>query len=206
MQPPLIDEHMLPRVPQQARSRAKREALLTAAMDLFGRYGYEAVSIETIVTQAGSSVGTFYAYFHSKQQLLLVLLQRYLDALFALNLMQFGDEERPIMMIDRAVRRALAPDAMYAGLWRAWREAIIGDASLAAIDHRVIAWAREYVVRLLEQLRAYGAMRSDLDLPALATLINELMWQLAQRAQFLDESVIHATVKMIYHTIFQDSD
>jgi AcrR family transcriptional regulator len=204
MQLQLIDEHAFPRVPQQARSRAKREALMAAALDLFGYRGYEAVSIEMIVTEAGSSVGTFYSYFRSKQQILLVLVQRYLDTLLALDLLHFDDELRPLILIERGIQRALVPDKTYAGLWRAWREAVMGDADLAVLDQQITAWAREYVVQLLQQLQKRGSARTSLDLPSLATIINELMWQLAQRPQIVDDAIIATTALMVYHSIFQD--
>jgi AcrR family transcriptional regulator len=59
--PRLLQEADLPRVPRQARSRAKRQALLDAALRLFAQRGYEAVGIEEIAAAAQTGVGSVYA-------------------------------------------------------------------------------------------------------------------------------------------------
>ena len=55
----------LPREPQQARSRKKRDALLKAAATMFIARGYDATTSDDIAAAAGVSVGTFYSYFRN---------------------------------------------------------------------------------------------------------------------------------------------
>lgn len=50
-----------------ARRDARRKILLDAATRLFGRHGYHAATVPMIVADAGSSVGSFYAHFHNKE-------------------------------------------------------------------------------------------------------------------------------------------
>jgi AcrR family transcriptional regulator len=50
-------------------------------MDLFSRDGYEAASIAAIAKRAGIAIGGFYQYFGSKRQLLLVLMNEFLQKL-----------------------------------------------------------------------------------------------------------------------------
>ncbi len=90
------------------------EALLETALALFGERGCEAVSVEEIVARAGSSVGTFYAYFRSKQQILLVLLQQYLDVMHSLNLLSFDLGRAPLETIMGIIQKAIEPDRAYA--------------------------------------------------------------------------------------------
>lgn len=63
---------------QTARSEevreASRTALLTAARHLFAIKGYEATTMQDIVTAAHTSIGNAYFYFKSKQHLLFELL------------------------------------------------------------------------------------------------------------------------------------
>lgn len=50
-----------------ARGEKTRRALIEAAEDVFGEYGWETASIVKITERAGVSQGTFYRYFVSKQ-------------------------------------------------------------------------------------------------------------------------------------------
>ena len=62
------------RVPQQARSRRTREAILEAAVICFEARGYEETTTALIAQQAGIGVGTLYSYFRDKREILLELL------------------------------------------------------------------------------------------------------------------------------------
>jgi AcrR family transcriptional regulator len=49
--------------------------LLDAAAHLFGQYGYHAATVPMIVAEAGSSVGSFYAHFHNKEDVFAAVLE-----------------------------------------------------------------------------------------------------------------------------------
>jgi AcrR family transcriptional regulator len=204
--PQLVNERDFPRLPQQARSRIKRDALLAAALTLFGKHGYEMVTVEAVATHAGSGVGTFYAYFRRKQQLLLVLMQRYLETMLALDLLTIDRTQSLFAIIAQSVRRAFVPDQTYAGLWRAWREAVVVDSELAAIDCQIMAWMDTNVVILIENLATLAPVRSDLDCQATATAINALLLQLSQRPAVQGDAVLEAAAKMIYHALFVEEN
>jgi AcrR family transcriptional regulator len=50
--------------------RDKRQAILTAARDLFASQGYEETTIAEIARAAGTAVGTVYLYFQNKHDIL----------------------------------------------------------------------------------------------------------------------------------------
>jgi AcrR family transcriptional regulator len=202
--PRLVDEAELPRLPRQARSQAKRRALLDAALRLFAARGYEAVGIEEIAGTARTGVGSVYAYFRGKQQLLLVLMQEYLAAMQALDLRAPFAAEHPLLAIEWALRRALVPDRAYAGLWRAWREAVLTHEELRPLDRAIADWMRDGVATLIEAARPSGRLRPDLDVSATATVINATAWQLSQSGGEDETTVIAAAARMIYHAIFAD--
>jgi AcrR family transcriptional regulator len=54
---------------------SKREEILTAAIDLFAREGYTAVSIRDITAAAGIKESSLYNHFSSKEQLLTFILE-----------------------------------------------------------------------------------------------------------------------------------
>lgn len=56
------------------------DEVLDAALDLFWRRGYEATSTADLVTETGIARGSLYATFHSKHELYLRTLDRYVRA------------------------------------------------------------------------------------------------------------------------------
>ncbi|SHI44187.1 transcriptional regulator, TetR family [Tessaracoccus bendigoensis DSM 12906] len=53
-------------IPETARRRATREKLVLAALDLFGRNGIDATSVEQLCEAAGFTRGAFYSNFETK--------------------------------------------------------------------------------------------------------------------------------------------
>jgi len=64
------------RVPQQARSRRTREAVLDTAVACFEALGFDETTTAMIAERAGVGVGTVYEYFRDKREILLELLDR----------------------------------------------------------------------------------------------------------------------------------
>lgn len=62
--------------PKQSRSRQTLERICSAALDLMEEVGVEAATISDIVDRAGSSVGSFYARFPGKKDLIRYLQDR----------------------------------------------------------------------------------------------------------------------------------
>ncbi len=56
------------RKPRTARGEATRQKLLDSAEGLFGTGGYHATSVTDITRRAGVGQGTFYLYFHGKDE------------------------------------------------------------------------------------------------------------------------------------------
>ena len=56
---------------RQRKSEENRKILLKSALDLFGRYGYNAVTVDDIVKNVGMSKGSFYNLFRSKSDLVI---------------------------------------------------------------------------------------------------------------------------------------
>jgi AcrR family transcriptional regulator len=61
----------------------KREAVLAAALELFGRYGYRRTSVDDIAREAGIAKGTVYLHVESKEVLFRSLSQSLLDRVLA---------------------------------------------------------------------------------------------------------------------------
>ncbi len=62
---------------KKTRGSSKREQLIKTAGELFGRKGFHATGIDTIVEHSGVTKRTLYAHFRSKEELVLAALHQY---------------------------------------------------------------------------------------------------------------------------------
>jgi AcrR family transcriptional regulator len=206
--PRLLDAEAPPHLPCQQRSREKRAHLLAAALALFAEKGYEATSVDAIAQQAGVAVGSFYQYFRNKRQLLLVLMDQLLEGLERLDLRPKGASS--IRAGLRALlQSAFAQDLAYAGAYRAWREAILLDSSLAPHQERIERWTCARVTGVFQALRRLPGARKDVNVPVLARLMDRLFWDLLGQAPRLAahklEAILESTTDLLYHALFRDA-
>lgn len=74
-----------------------RQRLLEAARELFWLRGYPETSVADILAQARANSGSFYYYFKSKEELLLAVLDRYVELLYPEVMDRaFAETEDPI--------------------------------------------------------------------------------------------------------------
>jgi AcrR family transcriptional regulator len=66
---------------RQARSAARREAILAAALDEFSLRGFEATRLDDVAKRAGIAKGTIYLYFRDKESLFQELIRTMLTPL-----------------------------------------------------------------------------------------------------------------------------
>jgi AcrR family transcriptional regulator len=62
--------------PKQQRAILKRKALLASAFSEFSTRGFEATTAKSIAGRAGVATGTFYQYFHNKDDVLLEITRQ----------------------------------------------------------------------------------------------------------------------------------
>jgi AcrR family transcriptional regulator len=203
--PDLLGREKLARVPSQRRSRIKREALLRAGVELFERHGYEATAIGDIVGRAQTSVRGFYQYFRSKRQLLLVLMNELLQKLEHIDMQPSGEGDLR-SAIESVLRAGLSTDLAYAGAYRAWREAMLSDAQLAALDERVRAWTTGRLRAIFEMLAQLPGGRRGVDIPLFAALMDRLFWDLLASTLRSNPRVVETLGHIIYYSLLDDSD
>ena len=66
---------------RKARSAARREAVLSAALDEFSSRGFEAARLDDVARRAGVAKGTIYLYFRDKESLFQELIRTMLTPL-----------------------------------------------------------------------------------------------------------------------------
>ncbi len=196
----------LPRVPQQARSREKRDELLKAAYDLFVRQGYAATTADDIAETAGVAVGTFYNYFRNKRQILLVLVIDRLDSIFgSLRLAQtdFSSSGDQREVIRQSIASVLASDGL--GFRRVWAELLSFEPELWPYQQV----ARRYIVTQVEaRLResaAEGLTWPELDIEATAAAVFAMLDALSLRPpeELAADRLIAGVTDVIFRAIFR---
>jgi AcrR family transcriptional regulator len=204
--PNVLVGESLPPPPQQTRSRRTRDALLAAALDGFEQHGFEATTIEAIARKADVATGAFYQHFRTKRQLLLVLVDRLLTELDALGPPEDFtlDPAGAKALVETLVRTGMRVDMKYIGAYRAWQEAALGEPGLAKRQAAIEAWTTQRTAQLLQLVSQAPNARRDLDVQALAHVLNAMFWRLMQTRSGDEESILRTTTDIVTHAIFQD--
>lgn len=116
-----------------SRGRTTRDRLLVAAREHFGSAGYEATSIDTVLTAAGVARGALYHHFASKEALFDAVLDQVVAEL-ARTVREAGREHSDPadrlkagslawlrLALDPAVQRIMLLDAPAVVGWTRWR-------------------------------------------------------------------------------------
>jgi AcrR family transcriptional regulator len=205
--PDLLRGEDLPPPPRQVRSLERRNRVEDAALELFGTHGYEATTIEDIARAADIPVGGFYHHFRSKRQLLLSLMHDLLVALSNVTL-EPRAATHPRAIIRDLLVRGFERDLRYLGAYRAWHEAVLADRELASKQELIHGWTTARVAAAFRRLQQLPSARADVDVDALARVMDSIFWSLLARAAHtrdkeLDRAV-DATTHLIYHALFVD--
>jgi AcrR family transcriptional regulator len=202
----LKGEDLLP-APAQSRSRDKRERIKQAALDLFGKNGYERTSIDEIAARAKLAVGGFYQHFRSKRQLLLVLISELLERLDGLDLRPHSSGNIQ-EALGTFLRKAFNAERPFSGAYRAWQEAAVTDPDLASNDRMIHAWSEARVFMAFSLLQQLPHTRRNTDLKSLAQVMDGFFWNLLARggcfSRKQSNAWIDATAHLILHALFID--
>lgn len=209
--PNLAADLDLPRVPQQARSRQKRDAILAAAADLFAAKGYEATTADDIANAAEVSIGTFYSYFRNKRQVFLTLFADSFERLLGLGIADLDFEVNPRQAVHETVRRAMAYDERDYGLRRAWLEMRLRDPELVEYTERLHTFIYRQLLAAIKAAAGCDLTWPDLDLEAATwaiTLLLDRAWDMDPLAPGPDgltyDRLCDAIAEIIYRSLFRE--
>ncbi|MEJ5224083.1 MAG: TetR/AcrR family transcriptional regulator [Anaerolineales bacterium] len=153
----------------QQRSEETRTRILEAALRRFANHGYSAASVDEICADAGVSKGAFYHHFRSKQHIFLELLNLWLDGIDA-GLETARRETVPDTLQGMtAALPAIFASAdgrlpMFLEFWlQASRDEAVWQATIAPYQRYT-----QYFTALIEQGKAEGSFRADVDAPSAA--------------------------------------
>ncbi|MBS44668.1 MAG: TetR family transcriptional regulator [Nocardioides sp.] len=104
--PTLVDRTRVRDQPTTARGIRTRESLVAAARRVFERDGYLDARLVDITAEAGCSVGTFYTYFDSKEEVFTAVIQATQDDMMHPGLPHVEDSPENTPQVVRASNRA----------------------------------------------------------------------------------------------------
>lgn len=184
-----------------------RQSIRDHAFELFGRFGYEGVSIGDIAQRTKLSKGALYWYFPGKEALYLDCLQR-LHAIFDEYLFDpmraAGDPTRRILLVFTGLRELLRDPRVQSGIAGYWTIPSRPETERIVDAQRAFEAASREVIR--ETLRA-GVQRGQFDygddLDDMAAAIMSLVEAvvLPLRNQSADE--VRALLRVLARTLFR---
>lgn len=104
--PSLIDSSRVRDLPTTARGVRTREALVAAARVVFERDGFINSRLTDITAEARCSIGTFYTYFDSKEEIFTAVMQAAQDDMMNPGLPHVDENPENVAEIFRASNRA----------------------------------------------------------------------------------------------------
>lgn len=102
----LVDERQLRSLPVTARGQRTRESLVRAARRVFERDGFINSRLTDIAAEAHTSIGTFYTYFDSKDEIFTAVLQVAQDDMLHPGLPRVEESPHDIVAVLEASNRA----------------------------------------------------------------------------------------------------
>lgn len=147
-----------------------RQAMIHAARELFAEKGYAETSVQEIVTAASVTKGAFYYYFSSKDEILEILHDEFLEYEMSLADELRGYGGTPPERLRRLVKDLIRSIVIYRRNVRVFFQEIdrLPEARRLEIERRRRVY-QKYVEDIVTEGMAEGYFRRDID-PAVATL------------------------------------
>ncbi len=169
---------MSPRLSSEIR-RERTEGILAAAARLFVERGYDRATLREVAGEAGVSTGAVYAYFRTKEDLLLEICRRQAEAQEVALREALGSFSSEKGGFETAFTAALAPFLSVPEEEARWREKVnllfwyesVREPNLGALMRGAIGSWRDMVAGRVRGEQKAGRLRGDLDPEALAAIL-----------------------------------
>ena len=193
----------------QDRSRETLRRIRDAALEVFSEKGYNGATVAEIISRAGIGHGTFWLYFHNKEDLLRYLLQEMVDEFQAFAWYREGDASiismRSLEEVEEVIRGVMDIFARYATIHPLIvRAAMDSEEFWEALEDLNQPFVSIVENKLREHLE--GGLCSDLDPGVAARIIvnmleyTNLQW-LKEHREAERDALIHNLSVIIHRTL-----
>jgi AcrR family transcriptional regulator len=166
-------------LPTTARGQRTRERLIAAARRVFEHDGYLDARLSDISAEANVSVGSFYVYFTSKEEIFAAVLEQVQDSALHPHVRAATQGSGPIAEIEAGNRAYLTWYRRNARLMRALEQAATCDENLRELRRkRGEAFARRNA-RSIKELQERGLADPDLDPLLAAKAVDAMVGRMA---------------------------
>lgn len=177
--------------PVTARGKRTREALIEAGRRVLDRDGFYGAKISDIAKEAGSSIGTFYWYFSSKEQIFREIAQRVLMDMFLPSPSPRPDGEDPRRAIAEANRSYLLAYQRNAQFMRTLEQVAARDELGRDAHHERQLRYVERIRRSIQRLQREGLADDEVDAEYTAVALASMLSRFAYISFVLeDESAL----------------
>ena len=193
---------------RQERSEERRQRIIGAARDCFGQDGFAGATVEAIASAAGVSNGLLYKHFRGKEHLFEVVVAEIVRDWVRALVPSDAEALTPTQKLEAMFRRSVGfcrTHPLLPGV-------LSGDArfELARIGNpnrgRIHAH-RQLIADVLADGMAKGEFRADLDVDAVADVIQHVHAEYSSRAYRLDpefpydDELIDAAVRFVHDAV-----
>lgn len=144
------------RKPQQERSIEKKNKIIEAGYELFSEVGYYGTNTVEIAKRAGVSTGIVYGYFQDKRDILICVLEIYINKVFEPILKAFDKLTAPVdfnVIIPKTIDLTIKTHKKHAKMHEVLHSLASTD---EAVNAQFIALEDSITVKIAERLNALG--------------------------------------------------
>jgi len=154
---------------REARKQEVRARLMEAALTLFRDQGVDETTVQSIVDRAGTSKGTFFNYFATKEHVLAAYYEQLVEAALTRAAPPRSDASAERRVIALLLACAATLDDVV--LARAMLRALFSSAVIARADDVAESQLHDVVRTILREGIARGELRPDLELDVFCSLL-----------------------------------
>ena len=176
-----VDQGPYGTAPQTAIAVARREEILTAAADCFGRDGFHATSISKISAAAGMSAGHIYHFFPNKEAIVVGIVERWVLE-WGNVLERFQSDDIHAEFVERiytALDKRTRPE--FVAIWHEVLAETAHNPNVSAYVREIDRTTRLRVVELVAAVREARGVKTSTPLDVIADLALSLFEGLSNR-------------------------
>ena len=185
----------------RAQGRKTVTRLLEAALEVFDKRGYHAARVDDICEAAGTSHGTFYLYFASKEDLFGVLVDQVTEATMELSaaLPPISAGAAGLAVLRRFLADFYAIYLHYHPVIRAWMETDVRDLDLARIGSGVLGGFAESLVGRVREIEPLPVDDPEMAALAMVAMVERLSYYSVMNVVPVDREEMLDTMAGILH-------
>jgi AcrR family transcriptional regulator len=183
----LIDAQSTKEMPTTPRGKRTRESLVKAARVVFERDGFLNARLNDITTEARCSIGTFYTYFDSKEEIFAAVIEAARHDMLHPGMPHVPEDEGPAAVIEASNRAYLVAYKRNAKLMKLMQQVAMIDPHFEELRARSARAFGERNARRIKELQDRGLADPTLDPELAARGLSLMVSRLAFECFALEE-------------------